>query len=605
MIHKLSFSLLILTSAVSVAAAQSVDRVSISSAGLEADNLSSRPSISADGTLIGYYSDATNLVPGDLNGAMDVFLRDTVAGTTEVVSVSSLGVLSNGTSSRPAISGDGRFVTFYSDGTNLVPGDTNAIRDVFVRDRLLGTTALVSRAATGVLSNGDSSRPSISDDGRLVAFRSYASNLVPGDLNQFGDVFLVDRDADQDGIFDELGATTTTLVSRTSTGAGGNGLSSVPRISADGTSVVFRSEASNLVVGDTNGRRDIFSYSVASGVVTLLSATPAGVVGNGDSTRPSISDDGRFVAYFSDSTNLVVPDTNQSCALDLFGQLVCVPASDCFVVDRDTDGNGVFDEPGLVSVSKISMGIGGVEANDRSEDPEISGDGRYVAFWTSATNVFAGDTNGVLDAVLHDRDAEGNGIFDEVGGTTTVALNRSDAGVLGNGISKRAVVSDHGEVSAFRSDATNLIVGDTNGFYDVYRSFTPAACSVTNYGTSSPSCLGAIAIGLTGCATAGNLATFSCTNAPPSSVGLLAIGLSSIPTGIPLLGINVYLNPAGPLFLFGGASDATGQGAGSVPIPPGTAGVGFFAQFIWFNTPACGGAGTYSASDGLTTTIVL
>jgi len=584
--------------------AQSLERVSVSAAGLEGNGISSRPSLSSDGGLIAFYSESSNIIPGDLNQARDIFVRDTNLGTLERVSVSTTGIESNGKSSRAVITGDGRYVTFYSDGSNLVPGDTNLQRDIFVRDRLLGTTSLVSRSSTGALGNGASSRPSISDDGRLVAFRSYASNLVAGDFNLVGDVFVVDRDVDGNGVFDEPGGTSTTLVSKNAAGTQGNALSSLPRISADGLSITFRSDASNLVFGDTNGKRDVFVYDIASAQITLVSKASTGAASNGDSTRPSISDDGRFVSFFSDASNLVAGDTNQHCALDIFGQLVCIPGSDCFVVDRDSDGNGVFDEALGTSLTRVSVTGAGLEANDRSEDPEISGNGRYIGFWTDATNLFAGDTNGVQDAVVLDRDADGNGIFDEVGGTSIKLLNQSAAGVQGNGVSKRAVVSDQGEVSAFRSDATNLVAGDLNAMSDVFFNPYVPACVVNIFGTSTPACSGPISIGMVGCPTEGSGVTMTSAGAPPLTAGFLGVTLTSIPSGMPILGVTAYIDPLGSLFLFNALSDAAGDGTGVVPLPPGSAGFTIFAQFVWFNTTTCGGAGTFSASEALETVIL-
>src|SRR5437867_824550 len=169
------------------------ERVSVDSAGTQGNSFSLDPSISADGRFVAFSSLATNLVPGDTNGAFDVFVHDRLTGTTERVSVDSAGTQGHGNSSEPSISADGRFVAFSSVATNRVPGDTNAAFDVFVHDRLTGTTERVSVASAGTQGNGSSLDPSISADGRFVAFSSVATNLVPGDTNGKEDVFVHDR----------------------------------------------------------------------------------------------------------------------------------------------------------------------------------------------------------------------------------------------------------------------------------------------------------------------------------------------------------------------------------------------------------------------------
>jgi Tol biopolymer transport system component len=168
------------------------ERVSLGPGGVQGNEQSSGPAISADGRFVAFQSAASNLVPGDTNGAQDIFVRDRQTGTTRRVSVGPGGVQTNAEASSgvPAISADGRFVAFESDATNLVPGDTNGAIDVFVRDRQTGTTRRISVGPGGVQGNSDSGGPAISADGRFVAFVSNASNLVPGDSNARFDVFV-------------------------------------------------------------------------------------------------------------------------------------------------------------------------------------------------------------------------------------------------------------------------------------------------------------------------------------------------------------------------------------------------------------------------------
>lgn len=274
-------------------------RVSESSLGVEGNGLSTRPAISADGNSVAFRSLASNLVPNDLNLIDDIFVRDLVAGTTERVSVSTGGLEGNATSDRPTVSGDGSRVAFWSDADNFFPGDLPLTRDIFVRDRIAGTTTLVSVSLTGMPGNGPSSRPSISDDGRFVAFHSDASDLVAGDTNLAADVFVRD-----------LLLGTTERVSVTTSGGQGNGLSSVPVISADGRFVVFRSIADNLVPNDWNNTEDVFLHDRQTGTTTLVSLNDGNQLGNDLSTRPTISADGGTIAYQSLATNLVPNDTN-------------------------------------------------------------------------------------------------------------------------------------------------------------------------------------------------------------------------------------------------------------------------------------------------------
>ncbi|MFF5247742.1 S8 family serine peptidase [Streptosporangium sp. NPDC000095] len=170
-----------------------VERVSVASDGTQSDGFSLSPTVSADGRLVGFGSGATNLVPGDVNGQTDAFAHDRQTGRTELISVASDGTRSDGLSSSPSFSADGRFAVFNSDATNLVPGDVNEKTDVFVRDRTTGKTEAVSVGVGGAVGDGNSREQSISADGRFVAFESGATDLVPGDTNGHADVFVRDR----------------------------------------------------------------------------------------------------------------------------------------------------------------------------------------------------------------------------------------------------------------------------------------------------------------------------------------------------------------------------------------------------------------------------
>jgi Tol biopolymer transport system component len=343
-------------------------RVSVASDGSQGNGESYGHAVSADGRYVAFTSYATNLVPGDTNGSWDTFIHDRLTSQTTRVSVASDGTQGNsGSIWSPTISADGRYVAFASYATNLVPGDTNGQRDVFIHDRQTGETTRVSVSSNGTQGNSASWTPTISADGRYVAFESYATNLVPGDTNYKFDIFVHDRQTGQ-----------TTRVSVASDGAQGNGSSWNSAISADGRYVAFGSASSNLVVGDTNEAYDVFVHDRQTGQTTRVSVASDGAQGNGESGNPSISVDGRFVAFRSDSSNLVTGDTN--------GRM------DVFVHDRQTG-----------QTTRVSVASDGTQGNHESHTPSLSADGRYVSFVSYATNLVVGDTNSETDVFVHDR----------------------------------------------------------------------------------------------------------------------------------------------------------------------------------------------------------
>jgi Tol biopolymer transport system component len=396
-------------------------RVSLATDGTEGNNDSYYPAISADGRYVAFDSKATNLVSGDTNGYDDIFVHDTQSGTTTRVSLATDGTEGNDASRFPAISADGRYVAFTSVASNLVSGDTNGSRDIFVHDTQSGTTTRVSLATNGTEGNSASYSPAISADGRYVVFDSVASNLVSGDTNGTNDVFVHDT---QTG--------TTTRVSLATDGTEGNGPSFNPAISADGRYVAFTSVASNLVSGDTNGSDDIFVHDTQTGTTTRVSLATDGTQGNNDSYHPAISADGRYVAFWSTASNLVSGDTNGS--------------DDIFVHDTQTG-----------TTTRVSLRTDGTQGNGSSSYPSISADGRYVAFSSEASNMVSGDTNGGGDIFVHDT---------QTGTTTRVSL--ATDGTEGNGGSHLPSISADGRYVAFISDASNLVSGDTNGDYDVF-----------------------------------------------------------------------------------------------------------------------------------------
>jgi Tol biopolymer transport system component len=395
------------------AAAGTTERVSVDSAGNQ-ENGYPRPwtthldlALSADGRFVAFTSRSTNLVPGDTNGSPDVFVHDRQTGTTERVSVDSAGTEGNGQSLRPTLSADGRFVAFISWATNLVPEDTNGAADVFVRDRQTGITERVSVASDGMQGNREAwflGPPALSADGRFVAFISEASNLVPGDTNGTPDVFVHDR---------QTGTT-----ERVSVDSAGNQLNTYfyyPSLSADGRFVAF---ARFRPLGYTMGsREDVYVHDRQTGTTELVGMNSAG--------GATLSPDGRFVFGMWANADFGVP---------------LAPV----VYDRQTGTTERVNVDGHHSA--------------------ISLDFRFVAFISYCGTIYysecapvPGDTNSASDVFVHDRQT----------GTTERVSVASD-GTQGDSGSYSPAISADGRIVAFISDATNLVPGDTNGVDDIF-----------------------------------------------------------------------------------------------------------------------------------------
>ena len=396
-----------------------ITRISVGAGGVEANASSYDAAVSDNGQVIAFRSTASNLTATDDSIYPDIFVRDLGSATTEMVSdrvtptarryslyptISDDGqtVVMNtdfgysaivvhdrasGTSTialppsiyyavyarlEPSVSGNGQFIAFYSEGTledtnppeaRPTVADTNGTIDSFVFDRAsvpIVPIQLVSRDSAGAQSKGDSFSPTLSDDGRYVAFYSYAPTLVPGDTNEHEDIFVKDRQTG--GIV---------MASVASDGTIGNGDSYKPVIAGAGRYVAFRSQASNLVAGDTNKHWDIFVRDMTLGATTRVSVSSNGDQANHDSLEADISDDGRYVVFRSNASNLVADDTNKR--------------SDVFVHDRQSG-----------QTARVSKPVSG-ESNGHSTSPAISGDGNWIVFESDATNLVSGDTNGSRD----------------------------------------------------------------------------------------------------------------------------------------------------------------------------------------------------------------
>lgn len=278
-------------------------RVSLSSAGTQANQHSHQPALSEEGRYVAFATTASNLVAGDTNGMSDIYVHDRLSGETGRVSVSSAGFQGDGHSYQPTISGDGRLVAFYSQASNLVLDDSNRAEDIFLHDRSSGQTIRISISSAGMQGDSKSYQPYLSRNGRYVAFSSDASNLVADDSNGTYDIFVHD-----------LLSGETTRVSVASDGtqaSGGNFGSHYPFISADGRYLTFGSFAPNLAAGADTGFVDIYVHDRLTGETSRASIASDGAQGNFDSYSPSsISDDGRYVAFCSDASNLVPDDNN-------------------------------------------------------------------------------------------------------------------------------------------------------------------------------------------------------------------------------------------------------------------------------------------------------
>jgi len=337
------------------------------------------------------------------------------------ISVNGEGENGNSHSQAPTLSADGRYIAFHSDANNLVPNDNNGFTDIFVYDRRLKQMNRISVSSEGSESDFVSYFPALSANGRYVAFQSDASNFMPEDDNQTTDIFVHDRETNA-----------TQIVSISSKGKQGNSTSSEPVTSADGRYIAFHSYATNLVSKDTNKRVDVFLHDLETGETTRVSVKNKNIQAKGASFGAAISTDGSYIAFTSDATNLVTGDKNKK--------------TDIFVRDLEKS-----------KTVRVSINNNGEEGDGDSFDASISADGRYIAFGSRATNLVTDDTNGVEDIFVHDR---------QTGETNRVSINSQ--GQQAEGVSFGATLSADGRYVVFNSDAGNLVDDDDNETTDVF-----------------------------------------------------------------------------------------------------------------------------------------
>lgn len=328
--------------------------------------ISLAPAISADGRSVSFHSASTGFTPGDINGLADMFVRDLQAGTNQRAALSS-GTIADGPSGDAALSRDGRYAIFTSSASNLVDNDTGGWRDVFLYDRTTRATQRVSFGAWG-FANADSDSPALSANNVWLAFRTSANMMTANDFDNRPDVFLT-----RAGTGSVYWASTTSDTSPTTTGT----ILGPVSLNVDATRIVFRATDTTLVAGDTNGFEDVFVKNRTTHATTLVSASAAGVFGNGHSTQSIVSDDGSRVAFTSLASNLVADDDNG--VADVYVKMLA-------------DG----------SVVRASSTAAGAPGNGASGEPSLSADGRYVAFASAASNLVAGDDNGRTDVFVKD-----------------------------------------------------------------------------------------------------------------------------------------------------------------------------------------------------------
>jgi len=530
-----------------------ITRVSVDSSGHEGDGPSGffgvpgvlwtfglPGTLSSDGRYVAFDGDATNLVSGDTNLTTDVFVHDTVTGATVRVSIDSSGQESNGASYWPAISSDGRFVSFTSFADNLVASDTNKTYDIFRHDRdpdgngILdegnGVTERVSVDSSGKQADNASTTSSISADGVLVVFSSWANNLVAGDQNQHRDVFRRD-----------LSTGKTTRITK-----GGNGDSDLPSISADGKFIAFTSDASNLVTGDTNATSDVFVYDVANQTTTRVSVDSSGNQASGFGPSP-LSDDGSVVAFTSFADNLVAGDTNAT--------------PDVFVHDL-TSG----------ATTRESVDPGGVQSSDFSGSPSLSGDGDVVTF---TRYVLEYDRYGWwyyddFRTFARDRAAD-----------TTLALNVNCGGVAADGNGMFPCVSDDGRFVAFMSFADDLVADDANAATDVFLydlTIVEPDATWSNYGTGFSGTLGVPTLTMSADPVFGTTPSLDVGNSSgTSTIGFRLVGADSASLGTSRGGTILvdFLQIKAITLLPGGLSVAF-----TLPLDPALCGVSAYVQVI-------------------------
>ncbi len=419
-------------------AAHKTERVSLAADGSQADRASTYGQISADGRWAIFESEATNLVTGDTNGRSDVFARDLLTGSLNRVSLTSSGTQIAGASLAPSVSGDGRYVVFQSDANGIVPGDTANLSDIFVRDRDADEDGIFDETGPGESATEriSVSTPDVVTD---LAGAGPPGTISPdGRFVAFGSIVSIDGTFHNRMVLRDRTLQTTEIVSLRHDGsvlaASGSTYFEGPAMSADGRFIAFRYNGSDAVPNDTNGRSDIFLRDRLLGTTERVSLADDGSESDGEAIHFSLSDDGRYVAFSTWATNLVAGDTNG--------------ARDVFVRDRL-----------LGRTERVSVGSAGEQGFRDSEEPRISADGRFVAFRSAARGLVPDTTHDQWQYFLRDR----------LLGTTARLTNQIDGSESAGGgffILHMPTLSADATIALFHTNAADLVPGDTNTFCD-------------------------------------------------------------------------------------------------------------------------------------------
>jgi VCBS repeat-containing protein len=424
---------------------------SSSASGVPSNGFSMQGSFSPDGTHLLFWSRSTNIAPGATLGFSDLYIKDLTTGAVSVVSAAANGVEGNSDSTNPnnssqilMFSPDGTKVVFESAATNLVSA-ANGHQQIFIKDLTTGAVTLVSVDANGIQGNANSMDFTFSPDGTKVAFDSASTNLIPGGTTG-NHVFVKD-----------LNTGAVTLASTDSNGVAGNGASSFPVFSPDGTQIAFVSASTNLAAGATNTHSQVYVKNLQSGAVTVASADAKGNEANNDSLYPMFSPDGSKLAFNSISTNLVagVPSFN----------------SEVYVKDL-----------ALGAITLVSADANGAPANGNSSQlAAFSPDSTKIAFQSASTNLVSG-ANGANQVFVKDL----------LTGTVTL-VSASAAGVIGNSNSSMPTFSPNHLALAFQSGSSNFGVTNSTSLIFVRSIFTASGAVADNTFSTGLSTAGQLA----------------------------------------------------------------------------------------------------------------
>lgn len=420
-------ALILLVLILSSAAASAADTTLISrkSQKKQSNGISGEPATSQTGQFVAYRSSATNLDSDRCDrGVNQIYVSERSTGTIRCVSVNSNGKQGDQDSFAPSISADGGFIAFTSKATNLAGNECdNGFNQIYVHDRTTGTTKCVSVNSNGHEANQDSDASSISADGRWIAFDSAATNLSGNTCdNGFNHIFVHDRSSNK-----------ISCVSVRSNGDEGNGDSFDASISADGRFVVFHSAATNLSNRCDNGNLHVYRHNLETGETICVSVNNDGQQSNGNSALARVSEDGRFVAFQSNPTNVSSRCSNGFT--HIYVRDTVEQRTTCASVD--TNGN---------------------QGNNDSGQASTSSDGRFVAFSSAASNLSNKHCrSGNVQVFVRDRANE-----------TTRCASVGPKKVEGNSQSINPAIAANGTLVAFESDASNLVKQDTNNLRDVF-----------------------------------------------------------------------------------------------------------------------------------------